>query len=153
MPVCVRRIRRATLLTTAILASATLAGCNSTTQPTMQSVVGRYHVRTINGAALPWVNPKRVAPGTEQVTAVELQLLPDGTVFERWSLWLTGAGGAVEAGASEYGTFSVAGSDVVLTYNGASETTSPVRSSGPASRDGLTLTTLDGRVLVYARDP
>lgn len=145
---------RLELMMIALLVPVMLTACGeSTTHPTMQSVVGRYHVVTIDGAPLPWVNTARAGPDTERITSVELELQPGGTMLQTWRSEITGAGGPIDRAVVESGTFTVAGSEVVMTYVTTIESTSPGRASGPATADGLTLTTRDGRVIAYVKEP
>jgi hypothetical protein len=119
----------------------------------MQSVAGRYALRTVNGTNLPWVNPARVGPDTEKIVAVELTLAPDGTFVESWRLLVSGVGGATEPLYFEFGTFTIAGSELTINYDHSTEAISPQRSTGPIHGDGVTVTTLDGRVFAYVKQP
>lgn len=119
------------------------AGCADSTGPDA-SHVGIYHLRTVNGQALPFTLAQ-VGADRVQVEAGYIMLNPDGTFTDRTTFRITEAGGAYSQHETATGTYTTNGSVVQLSPTGAG------RYSVAISDNRVLTQTLETMVLVYTK--
>lgn len=128
---------------TALIALVLCAACSDATGPEL-SPVGVYHLRTINGAPLPYTIAQLGTDRVEVASGV-ITLNADGTFSERTSFRITEAGGSWMEEQGTSGTYTTNGSVVQLSPTGSAR-------YSVALSDNRTLTqTVESFVLVYRK--
>lgn len=120
-----------------------LSACSDATGPEL-SPVGVYHLRTINGAPLPYTIAQLGTDRVEVATGIII-LNADGTFTERTSFRITEASGTRTEEQGTSGTYTTNGSVVQLSPAGAG------RYSVALSDNRVLTQTVDSFVLVYRK--
>jgi hypothetical protein len=134
------------LLSAALLLVA--LGCGSdkvTGPPTAASVAGRYSLKTVNGAPLPFLLGQ-VGTSKTEVMADVLALSANGTFLQTSTIRTTVDGVASTSSASEPGKFTMSGSTATFVFDVDG-------SYGTGTIDDRTLTISgNGFVTIYAKE-
>ena len=127
------------------LLTVSLGGCGGATAPAA-AVVGRYELRTVNGAPLPFIVAQSDTTKGE-LTDDQLTLNADGTFHDLEALRTTRGGSVTLWKAAYLGIYESTDASVQFTV------TSPVGGgfAGAVSGTTLTITYPSGNTFVYSR--